>query len=73
MELAPEEMDNPHHERQDDAYNYASHDRKIKAAVASLYDDISRKTTQPKRQLRIRDQKHAGCSQDNAGNEQEFA
>jgi hypothetical protein len=42
MELAPEEIDNPHQERQDDAYNYASHDWKIKAAVASLYDYISR-------------------------------
>jgi hypothetical protein len=73
MELAPEEIDDPHQECQDDAYNYASHDWKIKAAVASLYDDIPRKATQPKRQLRTRHQERAGCSQDNAGDEEEFA
>src|SRR5580700_2662131 len=73
MELAPEEIDNPHQERQDDAYNYASHDWKIKAAVASLHDDIARQTPQAERQLRTRHQERAGCSQDDAGDEQEFA
>jgi hypothetical protein len=73
MELAPEKIDDPHQERQDDAHNDASHDRKIKTTVAALHDDIARQTAQPERQLRTRHQKRAGCSQDNAGDDQEFA
>jgi hypothetical protein len=73
MELAPEEIDNPHQERQDDADNYASHDWKIKAAVASLYDDISREATQPERQFGPKHHQRAQANHDNANDEQEFA
>src|SRR5271155_403671 len=73
MALAPEQIDDPHQQRQDDAHNYASHDRKIKTTVAALDDDIARQTAQAERQLRTGHQKRSGCSQDNAGDEQEFA
>jgi hypothetical protein len=73
MELAPEEIDNPHQERQDDADNYASDDWKIKTTIAALHDDIARQTAQAERQLRTRHQERSGCSQGNAGHEQEFA
>ncbi len=69
MALAPEEIHDPHQQRQDDAHNNASHDRKIKTTVAALHDNIAGQTAQAERQLRTRHQKRSGCRQDDAGDE----
>jgi hypothetical protein len=48
MVLAPEQIYNPENQRECDAQYNAGHDRKIKAAVLALVDDIAGKASEPK-------------------------
>ena len=73
MGLASEEAHDPHQKCQDNAHDDACHDGKVKAAVASLHYDISRKAPQPKRQPDAGQKECAHTGDDNSNNEQELS
>jgi hypothetical protein len=70
---APEEINDPHDQRQDEAQNDASDDWEIEAAVAALVGDVARKSAESKWQPAPEEKQSSDSDEKEADNEQQFA